>query len=79
MTQFSFYCMKMCSFNLVFFVSLFFFYYYMENICQREEVRKSVQVLQLKQNVLTHSRKQLTHSLVYRLIKHIHQSLVGKL
>lgn len=25
MTQFSFYCMKMCSFNLVFFVSLFFF------------------------------------------------------
>lgn len=79
MTQFSFYCMKMCSFNLVFFVSLGFFYYYMENICQREEVRKSVQVLQLKQNVLTHSRKQLTHSLVYRLIKHIHQSLIGKL
>lgn len=31
------------------------------------------------QNVLTHSRKELTHSLVYRLIKHIHQSLIGKL
>lgn len=31
------------------------------------------------QNFLTHSRKQLTHILVYRLIKHIHQSLIGKL
>lgn len=31
------------------------------------------------QNILTHSRKELTHSLVYRLIKHIHQSLIGKL
>lgn len=51
MTQFSFYCMKMCSFSLVFLcvsVSGVFFNYYMENICQREEVRKSVQVLQLK-------------------------------